>query len=262
MSGIPRVVLAGGRAAPELAAEIKHSVRAMAVFQGRRLLDIVVEALARADPSAPILVVGDVPDDPAYARIPDQGDFVRNVLAGISPNSDVEWLLITSADLPFLTGQTITEFVRAALTLAATTQADIIYPIVPVSECYARYPGIKRTAIKLSEGEFTGGNMMLARPAFLLHNRRLLGRTYEARKNPFRLATMLGIETVVRLALSQTVAPGFLKLALLETRVGSLVGGTVAALLCQDPELATDLDRPSDFAAAAAYANEERPERG
>jgi hypothetical protein len=261
MSGIPRVILAGGRAAPELAAEIKHSIRAMAVFQGRMLLDIVVEALLRADPTAPITVVGDVPDAPAYSRIADQGDFVHNVLAGVGANADVEWLLITSADLPFLTGPTITDFVRAALTLAATTQADLIYPIVPVSECYARYPGIKRTAIKLAEGEFTGGNMMLARPGFLLHNRGLLGRTYDARKNPLRLASMLGIETVARLALSQTLAPGFLKLALLEKRVGGLVGGTVAALACQHPEIATDLDRPSDFAAAAAYANEERPAR-
>ena len=93
MTPIPRVVLAGGRASPELAAEINHTVRAMAQFQGRSLLEIVVSALGDADPAAPISVVGDVPEHDAYTRLTDEGDFVNNVLAGVGAYPDAHWLL-------------------------------------------------------------------------------------------------------------------------------------------------------------------------
>ena len=46
MSGIPFVVLAGGKAPLPIAAETHSPIRAAVMFQGRRLLDIVVEALA------------------------------------------------------------------------------------------------------------------------------------------------------------------------------------------------------------------------
>ena len=262
MSVIPRVVLAGGKASAELAAQIGTSVRAAAMFQGRRLLDIVVDALIEADPLSPVCVVGDVSDHTSYTRIADQGDYVSNLFAGVAVYAGADWLLVTSADIPFLSGPAVEEFCSAARTLAAATRADIVYPIVPVSECYARYPGIKRTAIKLREGEFTGGNIMLARPSFLLEKRDLIGRAFAARKDPLRLAWMLGLGTVARLFVSQVAVPGALTLELLEKRVGSLVGGRVAALICSRPEIATDLDRASDFAHAVAHGNVDRPASG
>jgi hypothetical protein len=262
MSVVPRVVLAGGRAGPELAAQIQSQNRALARFNGALLLDLVVDALLSAEPASPISVVGDVPDRPEYRRIPDQGDFVANVLAGAGACADSDWMLVSSADMPFLTGQIVSEFVREARTAAEECDADLVYPIVPVSECYARYPDIKRTAIRVREGEFTGGNMVLARPAFFLTRRELLGRTYAARKKPLLLAAMLGAGTVGRLLLSQTLAPGALGIAMLEARVGALMNGKARAVVCHRPEIATDLDRPSDFAAAAAHARPDCPPAG
>jgi molybdopterin-guanine dinucleotide biosynthesis protein A len=259
MNPVPRVILAGGRASAELAAEIKCTVRALALFRGRRLLDLVVDALAAGDPAPPVSVIGDVDDDPAYARIPDQGDFVSNVMAGVKAHRDAEWILITSADMPFLTSAVVAEFERDGRALAADRSADLIFPVVPVAACYARYPGIKRTAVRLRDGTFTGGNLMLARPAFLLETQELLGRAYGARKHPFRLAAMLGPPTVARLLVSQLAWPAALSVAQLERAAGRLVGGRVAALVSGSPELATDLDRPSDFVAAARFAGDAAP---
>jgi hypothetical protein len=149
--------------------------------------------------------------------------------------------------MPFLTGAIVSRFIECATELGSTTKADLIYPVVRVAECYARYPSLKRTAVKLREGEFTGGNMMLVRPDFILHRREVIESTYAARKHPFRLAAMLGVATIFRLALSQTVAPTALTIENLEQKVGGLVQGRVAALISSDPEIATDLDKPSDF---------------
>ncbi len=254
MSAIPRVVLAGGRASPELAVQIGGSVRAMALFGGKRLIDLVVEALAAADGGAPVTVVGDLPDSATYARVPDQGDYVSNLLAGVARHAGDEWILITSADMPFLTGKVVARFTENALLAAAARGAAVVYPVVLVSACYARYPGIKRTSVKLLEGEFTGGNMMLARPSFFMDRRDLLARTFAARKNPFRLAWMLGPDTVARLAVSQLISPRALDIPGLEAKVGRLVQGRVATLVSVDPELATDLDKPADFVMADRYA--------
>ena len=242
---------------PEFAAQIGSPIRALAQFNGKRLIDLVIGALLDADRNAPISVVGDIPDSPAFARVADQGDFVTNIIAGVSLHTGSDWILITSADMPYLTGPIISQFLHDALAAANAKDVEIVYPVVPVAMCYEQFPGIKRTAVKLREGQFTGGNLMLARPSFFLDRRDLLSRAFAARKNPFQLAWMLGLGTVARLTVSQIIAPGALSVSMLEDRVGKLVQGKVAALISDSPQIATDLDRPSDFAAAAAFATTE-----
>ena len=254
MNNIPSVVLAGGRASPELAARIGSQVRALAPFNGTRLIDLVVGALQQSDLNGVVTVVGDVGEMLSVEHVADQGDFVSNIIAGVSGLRDADWALITSADLPFLTGPVIGGFVQEALTRAKATDAEIIYPVVSVDTCYLKYPGIKRTAIRLNEGRFTGGNMILARPRFFLQRRKVLTQAFAARKSPLRLAQMLGFGTVVRLVASQLLLPRLLDIAQLEMSVGRLMQGKVAALISDSPELATDLDRASDFAHASAIA--------
>jgi hypothetical protein len=231
----------------------------MAVYRGKRLLDYVVDALSGSDPPSPIVVVGDVPDSQDYQRVADQGDFVSNIVAGVSAFESSEWVAVTSVDMPYLTRAIVSNFIKCAIELGAASKSDLVYPIVRVAECYARYPNLKRTAIKLSEGEFTGGNLVLVRPDFILNRREVIQSTYAARKHPFRLAAMLGLTTILRLAISQTVSARALTIAMLEQRVGSLVKGRVTALISTDPEIATDLDRPSDFEGAEDREVAEQP---
>ncbi len=243
------MVLAGGKAKPDLAAATGQTNRAQIVVNGKALLRHVVDALLSAEAPAPITVIGDVPASADYACLPDSGDFVENMFAGLSAYSDAAFVLIATSDLPFLTGEAVSAFVRGALTRAEETGAGFIWPVVPVASCYARFPGIRRTALRLREGEYTGGNLGLARPRFLLAHRKNIAQAYAARKSPLRIAWLLGLGTLGRLLLSQKVAPGLLTIPLVEGKVSRLMGGPVRALVCDYPEIATDLDRPSDFAA-------------
>ena len=243
------MILAGGKAKPDMTALTGQTNRALAVVGGRTLLDCVTAALTEADNVGPLTVVGDVPGDVRYTQIPDRGDFVANVAAGTDALPDADYLLFATSDLPFLTGAITADFVRDGLARAAQTSADIIYPIVPVAECYARFPNVKRTSLRLREGVFTGGNLMLIRPSFLRERRAWIAESYAARKSVLKIARMLGPGAILRLAVSQKMAPNLLTLAWLENRVSRLIGATGRALICHAPELATDLDRPSDFAA-------------
>lgn len=276
-SSIPCVIMAGGKAKPEIEALTGQSNRALVVVNDKTLLRHVVDALipqasdlrpgfaAQASslgphPSGrapspllgPITVIGDVPESNDYARLPDGGGFVENLFAGVEQYPKAPYVLVSTSDLPFLTSESVAAFVEGAVR-KMESEADVgaIYPVVPVVLCYERFPGVKRTALKLREGEVTGGNMMLVRPASLLPVRSIIADAYAARKSPLRLAMRIGLGTVARLLISQTVAPNLLTLPYLEGAVSRLLGWQGRALLCPHPEIATDMDRPDDFAAVA-----------
>ncbi len=250
-AAIPAVVMAGGKAKPDLQAATGQTNRALIEVQGKTLLRHVVDALRAAAPSiGSITVVGDVPESADYVRVPDSGGFVENLFAGLAAYAEAPFVLVAGSDLPFLTGESVAAFAQGAANLAQKDAGiSFVYPIVPVAACYARFPGVRRTSLRLREGEFTGGNLMLIRPEFALAQRQTIAAAYAARKSPLRLAGMIGLGTLGRLLLSQKLAPGLLTLPLLEGRVSRLLGCPARALVCDDPEIATDLDRPSDFAA-------------
>ncbi len=248
----PAVVLAGGQAKPELEAIIGVKVRAMAVVRGKTLLSHIVDGLRSSSGPGEITVVGDVPESDGYVQVPDGGDFVTNIFAGLDRYEGAAYVLVTTSDLPYITSETIDLFLNSAIRLAEETGANMIYPIVEVAACYAQFPGIKRTARKLKEGVFTGGNMMLLRPTFMMKQRQRIADAYAARKSPAKLASMLGYGTLLRLVLSQTISPNLLSVRLLEARASAMLGGSVKALVFPHADIATDLDKPEDFTAARA----------
>ena len=244
---IPIVILAGGRASMDMEAATGVSNRALIQIGGKPMLLRVVEALRACELCGEITVIGKVPPSDYYSRLPDKGDFVSNTVSGAVVNGDAPFVLICTCDLPFLTGEAVTDFLTAALENAAQSGASVVYPIVPVSRCYRRYPGLKRTALKLKEGLFTGGNMMLARPQFIIGQRKRIADAYRARKSPLRLANLLGWDMIVRLLLSQTLMPRLLTLSVLESRVSQMIAGPARVFVSGYPEIATDLDKPSDY---------------
>jgi molybdopterin-guanine dinucleotide biosynthesis protein A len=247
MPRVPVVILAGGRASMDMEAATGTSSRALIKVGGKPMLLRVVEALRASELCGEIVVVGKVPPSDYYNRLPDKGDFVSNTVSGAVANADAPFVLICTCDLPFLTAESVTDFLANALEKAAQTGASVIYPVVPVARCYRRYPGIKRTALKLRESRFTGGNLMLARPQFLISQRQRIADAYRARKSPLRLANLLGWDMIFRLLLSQTLLPRLLTLPFLEKRVSQLIAGPARVFVSGYPEIATDLDRPSDY---------------
>ena len=115
-------------------------------------------------------------------------------------------VLVVTSDIPFLTAAAVEDFVARA----AATGADFCYPIIPIAVCRARFPQMQRTTLKVREGTFTGGNLMLLRPASVRRHQETIMRAYAARKRPLRLGGMLGWGLLARIALAQMAAPGLL----------------------------------------------------
>ena len=121
---------------------------------------------------------------------------------------------------------------------------------VPLAVCIRKYPEMKRTAVRLAEGRFTLGNMMLVNPQFLQTKQEAIAAAYDARKSPVQVARLLGPGLLARLLGAQLVAPGLLSVAALEAAVSRALGGKAAGVCSSYAEIGTDVDKPEDVAIA------------
>ena len=247
MTEVNAIILAGGKASDEIQKLTGVTNRALLPISGRPMLEYVVDAIATSTAVDRIIVVGDVPVSNRYQVIADQGGLFENLLAGLR-GSDGEVTLVATSDIPFLTASAVDDFVAHA----RTRNVDIAYPIVDMDAYRKRFGDMKRTTVKLREGTFTGGNLMLLRTSFMVGQQESIKKAYAARKDVLRLAMLLGPNVLFRLVISQTIAPNVLNLPLLEAAVARVLGTSakVAAIVTQHPEIGTDVDKPDDIAAA------------
>lgn len=261
-SDVSVVILAGGKASPELQAAMGVTNRALVPLCGRIMLDYVVDAFDRASTVGSLCVVGDVPSDPRYTTAEDHGDMFDNLMAGLAAvdgggnavdegtpagtsNVDGGRVLVATSDIPFVTASAIDAFVEAAM----AHDVDFVYPIVDMAAYRKRFAVLKRTTVRLSEGEFTGGNIVMLKSEFVRSQSEKIREAYALRKDVFKLGALLGPGLLMRLIVSQSVAPSVLSIPMLEAGVSRLLGAdaTVAAIVTEHPEIGTDIDTPEEI---------------
>ena len=245
------VVLAGGKNDAEMRAATGVGNRAMTPLGTRTMLDYVVAALRGAPSVGRIYVVGDIPSGSDYQQVTGGETLLDNLLAGVRASEaggGGDRVLISTSDIPFLTPESVEDFVQRGV----QSGADLCCPIVSLALCQQRFPEMKRTAIKLREGRFTLGNVMLVNPRFLLAHQETIQRAYAARKSPLKMARLLGLGLLVRLVLAQTISPSLLTVQALENGVSRLIGSGCRAVAIETayPEIGTDIDKPDDVAIA------------
>ncbi len=225
--------------------------RALVRLGGRTMLEYVLDALQATAILGRVFVVGDVPDGEGYAVVPPGETLADNLIDGLSVagrDQDNRPALVVTSDIPFLTHAAVEDFLQRAL----ATGADFCYPIIPLAVCRDAYPQMRRTSLKVREGVFTGGNLVLLNPRVFLERRCEILCAYAARKRPLRLGRMLGWGLTGRLLLSQMVSPRFVSVPLLEAGVSRLLGCSARAVVTEYAEIGTDIDKPEDVAAARA----------
>ena len=230
--------------------------RALTLLGNKPMLAYVTDALKAAPTVGRILVVGDVPDSTDYTVVPGRETLMDNLLAGLEARGSAEGrVLIATSDIPFLTPEAAEDFLERASAL----NADFCYPIVPLARCAAQFPAMKRTGLKLREGAFTGGNLILLRPEVILAHRETVMKAYAARKKVTQIGAMLGWGLLARIVVAQTFAPGVLTLAQLERGVAGLLGpgATARAVITDYAEIGTDVDKPDDVVLARQWVAEQ-----
>jgi len=203
-----------------------------------------VDALQTAGCVGRIVAVGDVASEGLQDIIEPEGDLVSNIKKGIDALDASGHVLMVSSDIPLLTAEAVEDFIKRAVPF----EADMAYPILRRADCEARYPEMKRTYVKTADGVFTGGNMMLLSTRFIEEHYDAIAGAYAARKQPLKLARMIGVGILLRVMMAQVI-PAAVSVAALDRRVSKMFGAKVAAVISQFPEIGEDVDKPSDVAA-------------
>ncbi len=236
------VVLAGGRCPDDLRLASGCEFRADLPFGEGRLVDVVIRAAQQYFGSdARVLLVGSRADN--AISLPAGTTFLESLYLGIEQCSGPN-AMIATADLPFVDSSTIAEFLPKC-----DLNAAINWPIVDVRLCQTAFPGMKRTTLKLREGRFTGGNMALIHLERFQRLFSEIERAYRNRKSPFRLAGQIGPMVMLRVLLGQML-PFTLSVAGLEKSLERAFGEPVKAVICDHPEIATDVDNLDQYRCA------------
>lgn len=172
-------------------------------------------------------------------RVTDHGSLIANLEAGLlalEPHLQPgEQVLVITADIPMLTPEQVRELLQEA------PEAALLYPIVSQQACEAAYPGVQRTVAKLREGTFTGGNIFLCDPQLVRQFMPRLRDVLAARKQPLKLAAMIGPSVLVKLL------AGNLSITELEQRVSRILGVSARAFITPHAAIGTDIDKDSDL---------------
>jgi len=109
------VVLAGGKNKTEMLELSGVSNRALTPLGTRTMLDYVTKALHHSPIVGQIYVVGEVPPSDNYTQISGGTTLIENLLAGLQAaqkSGHSERILVSTSDIPFLTPESVEDFVR------------------------------------------------------------------------------------------------------------------------------------------------------
>lgn len=243
------IVLAGGKP-DRLSALQDVPNKAFIKIAGRALVERTIRALRTSAHIERILTVAPPStfDRPELAesdeRRPAGARISESLLAGIASLPPDRLVLVSAADLPFLSTIGIDDFIAQAL----ARDSDLAYACVARRDHQAHFPDVPHTWARLREGPFCGAGFIAIKPRVLPALLLFLERLGAARKNPLRLAAIFGWDIFAQVAL------GRLTLAQAEARASRLVDAPVAAIVSPYAEIAINVDRVSDVALAERLA--------
>jgi GTP:adenosylcobinamide-phosphate guanylyltransferase len=255
-AGMAAVVTAGGRLSGDLADRAGTTVKALAPLAGAPLLGRVVSALRSAGGVTRIVVVGPKAEIESVARaagadeVHDEGETgpqnvrigLRAVLEAVEGEGRA---VVASSDLPFLDPEAVCHLLDRA---AGVPSADILFPVISRRAYESVFPGSPNVWAPLAGGEYTGGSLLVVRPAAIERNQALIERVFAARKSQFQMARLLGPVFLVKfLARRLTIDEA-------EARASQITGCQCRALLDADPRLSCDVDHLADYEYALRMA--------
>ncbi|NPA06078.1 MAG: NTP transferase domain-containing protein [Chloroflexi bacterium] len=241
------IVMAGGTPTPDdpLYPYTQGKPKALLDIAGQPMLQWVLDAINQAHHIDEILIFGT--DAQAYPwRLqkpvrwrPDKGSMVKNILSGLEEISydtpQDAWVMLISGDVPTVTGH-ILDWVATNAQHFPTV--DVIYHVVTRDIMEKRFPGVRRTYLRLRDVEVCGADVNLVRVRVGQRGDDLWERLYAARKSPLKQAALIGWGTLLKILLRR------LTLAEAVAEVSQRLNLPGIAVLAPYAEIAMDVDKP------------------
>ena len=246
------LVMAGSRATGDpLAVATGAAHKALAPVGGVPMLTRVLRTVHAARSVGRIVVCG---LDAATARsaVPEPNT-VEFVSGGDTPGASALHvidtlglappILITTADHPLLTPDTVDEFCAAS----AGLDADVTFGVTPGAQVSATFPGVHRTHYRFRDGGYCGCNLYALLSPSGLQAPRVWMRVEQHRKRPWRIVAALGPWLLLRFL------RGRVALADITPFTQRRLGLRAVAVRLSDPAAGFDVDTYAQLQAAEAF---------
>jgi len=238
------LIVAGGIPAADdpLGSYSRGRPKSLIEVAGRPMVQWVLDAVAASPRIEKVIVVGlddsvDLKCPKPLAFVPEQGSMLRNSRAGLAfagtQRGNSEHLLMSTADIPLITSEMVT--FRADQIEQAGAGLD--YCIIERSVMEARFPGSRRSYVRMKDVEACGGDIHGAR-LDLSSDDALWDRLLAARKNALKQAYLIGPDTALLLLLHLATVEWA------EKRIGRRLHLHAKAQRCPFAEVGMDVDKP------------------
>lgn len=241
------IVTAGGHV-PEndpLYSFTKGRPKSLLEIHGITMLEYVIRALKAARSIDRIYVVGLDEEEveavqlpPIISILPDCGGLVSNLAATLNrlleDNPQASTALLCSADIPLLTADVVEGYIDQCRPFDCIAY----YNVVTRETMESRFPNSGRTFVPLRDHAVAGGDMTLVQTRILNTNEDFWEAVFNARKHAWRIAKLVGLQTMLKLLFRR------LSLTEIETLASRLLDAPVCIIKSPYPELAMDVDKP------------------
>jgi hypothetical protein len=220
--------------------------KALIEIAGKPMIQWVLDALSGSRLIEGVVIIGLPPFTNLTCSHPmlileDQGGLLENNRAGVrevlKADPSAESALLLTSDIPAIT----TEMVDWVASQIQGCACDFVYPVIERRVMESRFPGSRRTFIKLKDHEVCGGDVMAVSTAMLTRESPLWQKLIQSRKNPVQQASILGFDTLFLILLRQ------LNLQEAGRSVGKRLGIEARAVLCPYAEIGMDVDKPNQL---------------
>jgi molybdopterin-guanine dinucleotide biosynthesis protein A len=241
------VILAGSPNTGKLKECSPASNEALIDIGGRYMVDYVVAALTRMPEIDKIVIVGPVAElrllyggEPKIRLTGSGSTPIESLKLGVA---QIDWregdsrVLVVTSDVPLITPEAIRDF----LSSCGDRSADLYYPVVTRQANEQRFPGVKRTYVRLRDGVFTGGNIFLFNAGILERVAPQAEEFVRLRKKPLALCRLIGIPFILKYLLGRfTIRDA-------ELRVCRMLQINGKAVISRYAEIGVDVDKPCDL---------------
>lgn len=254
---VDAVLLAGGEFNDVPQGEEPPKGKGLLQIAGVPMAARVLSALRESDAIGRIILVSSVTQDelshPCWdgvdVVVPAGSKLIDSFKVGVDAVSDpAQPALVTVGDLPLLTAEAVTDWVDRC---RMRSDVEIWYSFLRRSVSEQGFPGVRHTYVPFKEGVFCGAGFFMSRPQSLAALYQAMTHMTWARKNPLRLARLLGFKILAALVTRQ------LSIAETERGMQRLLGGTpCAGIESPYPETAFNVDDLEALEAARGYFKE------
>lgn len=240
-------ILAGADNDGRLAEVSDAKYEAVVDINGKPMVEWVLDGVLGAKSVDRVLVVG--PSDalqPVVDRknaggrvqvIERRGNMIANLMAGLDEISDEKKAVVIAGDAAFITSESIDGFVE----MCERDPAEVHYAVVARDVIEEKFPGVKRTYIKLADATVTGGNVFMVDAPVVRKNRGIIEKALDMRKNPLALGSLLGLPIILKYLF------GRLSIADVEKRAWDKLALVGRGVIVPYAEIGVDVDKPSDL---------------